>query len=178
MILKTLALIGVAALGALLIYAATRPDSFHVQRTTRVQAPPDRIHALIDDLQRFNTWNPYLKKDPAMKSSYPGTTTKGPGASFAFAGNKQVGKGSMRIIESTPAERVTMALDMIEPMQGHNTVEFKLAPQGSATDVTWSIQGASPFISKLFGIFIDMDRMIGRDFETGLADLKAIAERG
>ena len=140
-------------------------------------APPEKIHALINDLHRFNTWNPYEKKDPNIKGVYAGPA-RGPGAAYEFEGNKDVGKGRLRIVDSKAPNKVTMQLDMLEPFEGHNLVEFTVLPRGDATEVTWAMQGASPFIAKLVGVFVDMDRMIGRDFEAGLADLKALAERG
>ncbi|WP_372527433.1 SRPBCC family protein [Piscinibacter sp.] len=174
--IKTIALVAVAALAALLLYAATRPDTFRVQRSARILASADKIHPLINELSRFNTWNPYARKDPNMKGSYRGPTS-GPGAGYDFEGNKEVGKGSIQIVESARPTRVTMKLDMIEPFEGHNTVEFTLAPRGDATEVTWAMHGASPFVARLMGLFFDMDGMIGNDFEAGLANLKAVAER-
>lgn len=173
--IKTIAIVFVVALAALLLFAATRPDSFEVQRTVSIRAAPERLHPMINDLHQFNTWNPYNKKDPAMQGSYRGPAS-GPGAGFDFQGNKDVGRGSIQIVESQP-RKVTMKLDMLEPFEGHNIVEFSLAPQGDGTDVTWAMHGPSPFLAKLAGVFMDMDRMIGRDFATGLADLKARAER-
>ncbi|UUZ71699.1 SRPBCC family protein [Polaromonas sp. P1(28)-8] len=174
--IKTLALIAVAAIGALLIFAATRPDTFRVQRSASIKAAPDRLYPLINDLRQFNTWNPYEKKDPAIKGSYRGPAS-GPGAGYDFQGNKDVGKGRIEIIESSPPGKVTMKLDMLEPFEGRNVVEFSLAPRGEATEVTWAMHGPSPFVAKLVGVFLNMDRMIGRDFEAGLANLKARAER-
>ena len=174
--IKTLALIALAALAVLLIVAATRPDTFRVQRSALVNAPADRVHALINDLRQFNTWNPYEKKDPLMKGEYRGPAA-GPGAAYSFKGNKEVGTGSLEILKSEPS-KVTMKLHMREPFEAQNTVEFVLAPRGSATEVTWAMNGASPFVARIVGLFMDMDRMIGRDFEAGLANLKVRAERG
>lgn len=174
--IKTLVLIAVAAIGALLIFAATRPDTFRVQRSASIKAAPDKLYPLINDLRQFNTWNPYEKKDPAIKGSYRGPAS-GPGAGYDFQGNKDVGKGSIEIVESSPPGKVTMKLDMLEPFEGHNVVEFSLALRGEATEVTWAMHGASPFMARLVGVFVNMDRMIGRDFEAGLATLKARAER-
>ena len=173
--IKTIALLFVAAVSGLLLFAATRPDTFQVQRSIRIKATPERLFPMINDLHQFNTWNPYNKKDPAMQGTYRGPAS-GPGAGYDFQGNKEVGKGSIRIVDSAP-RKVTMKLDMLEPFEGHNTIEFSLAPQGDATDVTWAMHGPSPFVAKLVGVFMNMDRMIGRDFEAGLADLKARAER-
>lgn len=174
--LAVLALLLVLAIGALLIYAANRPKVMAVQRSALIQAPAEKIHPLINDLHRFNTWNPYEKKDPAIKGSYRGPAS-GPGAGYDFEGNKDVGKGSIQITSSAAPGQVTMELHMIEPMEGRNTIAFTLAPRGEATEVTWAMHGPSPFIARLAGVFFDMDRMIGRDFEAGLANLKRVAEQ-
>lgn len=174
--LRSLALVAAVAIGALLAYATTRPDTFRVERRTSVQAAPEQLYPLINDMQQFNTWNPFNRKDPAIQGSYSGPAA-GPGATYAFAGNKDVGKGSLRIVQSQPPRQVTMELHMIEPFEGRNTVEFSLVPRGAGTEVTWAMHGPAPFLSKLIGVFLDMDRMIGRDFEDGLAALKARAEK-
>ncbi|QKO22704.1 SRPBCC family protein [Rhodoferax sp. BAB1] len=174
--LKTTFFVLVLAIAGLLVFAATRPDTFTLQRSLLIQAPPDKLHALINDMRSFNTWNPYDKKDPAMQGSYSGPAA-GPGARYAFKGNKDVGEGSLEITSSAPGQ-VGMRLDMSAPMQVSNNITFTLQPRGAATEVTWAMQGASPFIAKLMGIFINMDAMIGRDFEAGLASLKTLAERG
>jgi hypothetical protein len=174
--IKTIGLVALLAIALLLVYAATRPDTFSVQRSASINAPAEKIHPLIDDLHRFNTWNPFDKKDPNLKGSYSGPR-KGPGAGYAFEG-KEVGKGRIEILESAAPNKVTMQLDMLEPMEGRNTVEFTLAPRGEGTEVTWAMRGKNPFISKLMGVFINLDKMIGREFETGLANLKTLAERG
>lgn len=173
--LKTIALVALAGVAALLLYAATRPDSFRVARSTVVNAPPEKLHALINDLHQFNTWNPYERKDPQLRGEYRGPAA-GPGAMYHFQGNKDVGRGSLQILDSAP-RKVTMQLHMIEPFEGRNTVEFTLAPAAAGTQVTWAMNGASPFVARLVGIFVDMDRMIGRDFEAGLDALKQRAER-
>ena len=173
--LKSIALIVALALAALLAYAATRPDTFAVQRSAVIQAGPDRLFPLINDLHQFNTWNPYAQKDPAMRIDYRGPAS-GPGAAYDFSGNKDVGKGSIEVTSARAPIQVGMRLDMLEPFKGQNQIEFTLAPQGRATQVTWAMHGPSPFMARLVGIFFDMDHMIGRDFEAGLAQLKARAE--
>jgi hypothetical protein len=175
--LKTFFLSLAAAFAALLLYAVTRPGEFRVQRSVRVQAPPERIHALINDLRRFNTWNPYAKKDPAMKGSHRGAA-QGPGAAFDFEGGKS-GSGRIEIVAPASPTGVSMKLDMTAPFACHNLIDFSLVPQaaGDVTEVTWAMHGPSPFLSKVMGVFIDMDKMIGADFDAGLADLKALAER-
>ena len=164
----------VLALATIALIAASRPDTFRVERTATVKAPPEKLHGLINDMRQFNTWNPYSRKDPAMRAEYQGPAS-GPGAALLFEGNKDVGKGSLRIVDTAP-QKVTMQLHMLEPFEGRNTVEFILSPLAGATQVTWAMHGPAPYISRLVGVVFDMDRMIGRDFETGLAGLKARAE--
>jgi hypothetical protein len=161
---------------AVLIFAATRPDTFRVERSANIKAPPERIFGILNDFQKWGSWSPWEKKDPAMKRTF-GAVTSGKGAQYAWEGNKDVGKGSMEIAESTPSSTVTIKLDFIEPFEGHNTVGFTLEPKGDLTNVTWTIQGPMPFISKVISIFCSMDSMIGKDFEAGLANLKAVAEK-
>jgi hypothetical protein len=179
--LKLIAIAAVLLLGGVLLVAALRPDSFRVQRTASIQAPPEKIFAHINDLHRFNAWNPFDKKDPNVKGSYSGAAS-GAGAAYAFEGNKDVGRGSIQIIESAPASEVRMRLDMLSPFEAHNIVEFDLRPGmgengSSVTRVTWAIQGPVPYFAKIFHMFCDMDRMIGKDFENGLANLKVIVEK-
>ena len=174
--LKTIALVIVVAIAGVLIFAATKPDTFAVQRSTSIKAPPDRIFTLINDFKRWDAWSPWEKKDPAMKRSY-GPTTSGKGAHYAWEGNNDVGQGSMDITESVPPSKVALKLDFVKPFEGHNVVEFTLIPKGESTDVTWSMSGPAPFMSKVMQVFVNMDRMIGKDFEAGLASLKAAAEK-
>jgi len=169
-------LVGIGViLATVLIYAAVQPDEFRVERSTRIDAAPAEIAPLIADLHRFNEWNPYAKKDPAMKESYSGPT-EGPGASYAWQ-SEEVGTGRMTITDVDFPSRVALDLDFETPFEARNVVEFSLVPSGAATDVTWRMTGAQTYLSKLMGLVIDMDSMVGTDFEAGLEDLKAIAER-
>jgi len=174
-VLKVIALGAAVLVGGVLVAAALQPDSFRVQRSASIQAAPERIFPLINDLRRFNSWNPFDKKDPNLKGSYSGAAS-GAGAAYAYEGNREVGRGRIEIIDSLPASEVRMKLDILEPMEGHNVVEFTLKPDGDGTRVTWAIQGPMPYISKLFSLFCNMDAMIGREFESGLAGLKTIVE--
>jgi carbon monoxide dehydrogenase subunit G len=174
-VFKTIAIIVVVAIAGVLIVAATRPDTFNVQRSVQIKAPPQKIHPLINDFQQWRTWSPYENKDPAMRRSF-GAVTAGPGATYAWEGNKEVGQGSMEIAASTPPSLVTIKLHFLEPFEAHNQVDFRIEPQGETTRVTWDMNGPAPYITKLMGIFVDMDTMIGTDFEAGLANLKALAE--
>jgi len=176
--LKTLAIIGVVvvvAIAGILIYAATKPDSFRVQRVALINAPSDKVFPLINDIKAWTVWSPYEKKDPAMKRTY-GAVTAGKGATYAWEGNKEVGQGSMEIVESGP-KKILLKLDFLKPFEAHNMGEFVLEPKGDSTSVTWAIYGPSPYMSKVIGTFMNIDDMIGRDFEKGLADLKAAAEK-
>ena len=176
--LKTLAIIGVVivvAIAGILIYAATKPDTFRVQRVVLINAPSDKIFPLINDIKAWTVWSPYEKKDPAMKRTY-GAVTAGKGATYAWEGNKDVGQGSLEIVESSP-RKIVLKLDFLKPFEAHNMGEFLLEPKGDSTSVTWAIYGPSPYMSKVMSTFMDFDKMIGRDFEHGLADLKAAAEK-
>lgn len=174
-ILIVFALIVVAVI-VLLIYASTRPDSFRVQRSITIKAPADKIFPEVNDLRAQQSWSPWEAKDPAMKRSYSGERS-GKGARYEWQGNKQVGHGRMEIVESTPPTKVLMKLDFVTPFPANNMAEFTLQPQGDSTIVTWAIYGPSPFMSKLMGIFMNIDAMIGKEFETGLANLKARMEK-
>jgi len=173
---KIIGIIVAIAVAAVLLFAANKPDSFRVERRASIQASPDRIFPLINDLRAFNTWNPFEKKDPNLKGRYSGPAS-GKGARYAFDGNKDVGKGSIEILESSPPSRVAMRLSMVEPFEVQNLVEFTLVPNGGATNVTWAMQGPAPYLAKIIHVFIDMDKMVGKDFEAGLASLKAAAEK-
>ena len=174
--LKTIAIAVVVVVGGFLIYAATRPDTFRVERTATIKAPPERIFPLINDFQRWGAWSPFEKKDPAMKRTLSGAPS-GSGAVYEWDGNKEIGQGRMEIVESVPPSRVTLKLDFTRPFKAHNIVDFTLEPRGDSTQVTWAIQGPSPFISKVMGIVFNMDKMIGKDFEAGLAALKTVSEQ-
>jgi hypothetical protein len=174
--LKIVAIVIVIAIAAVLLFAATRPDTFQVQRTATIQAPPEKIFPLINDFNRWNAWSPWEKKDPGMKRTF-GTITAGKGAMYAWDGNKDVGQGSMEITESVAPSRLMIRLSFVRPFEAHNNVEFSLEPKGAVTQVTWTMNGPVPYISKIIHMFINIDRMVGGDFETGLASLKAIAEK-
>src|ERR1700730_7881009 len=173
---KTILIVVAVLIAAILVYAATMPDDFRVQRTTSIKASPEKIFALINDLHRWDSWSPWEKMDPAMQRTFSGATA-GKGAVYAWQGNSKVGEGRMEIADTSPPSRVTIKLDFVKPIEGHNIAEFTLVPQGDSTNVTWVMDGPSPYIAKLMGVFISMDKMIGKDFETGLANLKTVAEK-
>ena len=163
-------------IGAVLVYAATLPIEFRVARTATIASTPEKIFPLINDLQSFNQWNPFAKQDPTMTITYSGPAS-GPGAADAWDSEGRGGKGSVQITDSAPLSRVTMALHMEKPMEGRNTVVFALRANGNATDVTWSMTGKYAYIAKVMGVIFNMDKMIGGEFETGLADLGALAQK-
>ena len=163
-------------IAGILGFAATKPDTFRVQRAASIKAPPEKVFALINDFKRWDAWSPWERKDPAMKRTW-GAVTSGKGARYGWDGNSEVGQGSMEIAESVAPSRITLKLDFLKPFEAHNMGEFLMDPKGDGTSVTWAIYGPSPYISKVIGTFMDMDGMIGRDFEKGLADLKAAAEK-
>ncbi len=173
--LKLIALTIIGLIAIVLIYAATRPDTFQVERSVDIKAPPEKIFAFINDFHRWQEWTPY-DKDPAMKKTYGGSAM-GKGATYAWEGNKEVGKGEISITDATSPGKVELALHMIAPFEGRNHVVFTMLPQGDATHVVWAMDGSSPYPAKLIGLFMDMDKMIGKDFEVGLAKLKTAAER-
>ena len=169
-----LAFIVGALIVAMLIFAATRPNTFRVERTTRIAAPAERIFALINDFHLWQKWTPY-DKDPAMTKIYSGAAS-GVGAIYEWEGDAQVGKGTAQITESQPASRITIKLDFIKPFEAHNIAEFTLKAGSDATQLTWAMHGTQGFMVKLMGLFFSMDKMAGKDFEIGLARIKAIAE--
>lgn len=176
--LKIILIVVVVLIAALLAFAATRPDSFRVQRRASIKASPEKIFPLIADFHRWTSWSPWEKRDPALKRSYSGAAS-GTGAVYAWEGNRNVGSGRMEITEASSPSKVTIQLDFIKPFEGHNVAEFTLepaGPAGDATNVTWDMHGRSAYIAKVMGVFFNMDKMIGNDFETGLANLKSVAE--
>jgi hypothetical protein len=174
--LKIILIVIVVLIAAILAYAATRPNNFRVQRSASINASPEKIFPLIADFHNWASWSPWEKKDPAMKRTYSGAPS-GKGAVYAWEGNKNVGSGRMEITDAPAPSKVTIKLDFIKPFEGHNVAELTLQPAGGATNVTWEMHGPMAFVMRVFGIFVNMDKMIGNDFEAGLANLKAIAEK-
>ena len=173
-VLAIIAAIIVLAIVVILIFAAMKPDTFRVVRTTSIEAPPETIFPLINDFQKWSGWSPYEKLDPAMKRSFSGPQS-GKGARYAWE-SKKAGAGSMEITEAKPSQ-ISLQLDFTKPFKANNLVDFTLVPRGDATEITWDMHGPTPFMGKIMHVFINMDRMVGKDFDTGLANLKAIAEK-
>jgi hypothetical protein len=175
-IIAVIAIVLAIAIAIILIVAATKPNAFSIQRATIVKAAPERIFPLINDFHQWGTWSPYENKDPAMKRSYSGAAS-GQGAVYAWEGNKNVGSGRMEILQATAPSKIVIKLDFFAPFEGHNTAEFTMLPQGDATNVTWLMHGPLPFMGKVMHVFINMDRMVGKDFEAGLINLKRLTEK-
>ncbi len=165
----------VLAIAVISLIAVQRPDTFRVSRTATIAAPPDKLFPLINDVREFNSWSPYVLRDPQAAGRYSGPSA-GPGARYEFDGKKS-GSGSFEITGATPPTQVRMRLDMTAPFAVSNVVTFTLVPQGNATQATWAMEGPAPFLSKFMGVIFDMDKMVGTDFEAGLANLKARAEK-
>jgi carbon monoxide dehydrogenase subunit G len=166
----------VVGVAALLGFAAIKPDAFRVQRAAGIKAPPEKILPLINDFHNWGSWSPWEKLDPALKRTYSGAAS-GQGAVYEWEGNKKVGQGRMEIMESSPPSKITIKLDFLKPFEAHNTAEFMLERQGDSTAVTWTMHGRQPYMIKVMSLFFSMDKMIGKDFETGLANLKSITEK-
>ncbi len=168
-------LVLLAVVLALLAYAATRPDEFRVTRSIQIDAPPEKVFPLLVDFHKWSSWSPWERLDPTLTRRFSGAPS-GTGAVYEWEGNKKVGKGRMEIRNAIPPSLIVIMLDFIEPWASHNTAEFKLAPASTTTDVTWTMHGPNLFMSKLMSVFVSMDRLVGKDFERGLVNLKAAAE--
>src|SRR5450432_3909425 len=179
-IIAIIAVVLAIVVAIVLILAATKPNTFSVQRATTVRAPPERIFPLINDFHQWGSWSPYENKDPAMKRSYSGAVD-GKGAVYGWEGNKNVGSGRMEILDISVPSKIVIKLDFFTPFEGHNTAEFTMLPQGDATnvttDVTWLMHGPAPFMSRMMQVFMNLDKMIGKDFEIGLANHKRLTEK-
>ena len=160
---------------AVLSIAATRPATFHVERSLSMAAPPEAVFAVLNDMHRFHEWSPWQKLDPAMKITYEGPSS-GAGASYRWVGNKEVGEGRMTILDATPSTSVTQKLEFIKPFEETCAVKFTIAPEAQGSHVTWGIDGNNNYMSKVMCLFVSMDTMMGKDFESGLSNLKQVAE--
>jgi hypothetical protein len=172
---KRIAIAIVVLIAGVLLYASTRPDNYHVERSVLIKAAPEKIFAYINDFHRWDEWTPY-NKDPAMKKTYSGSAS-GKGARYAWEGNRDVGQGEITLADSTPPTKLVFNLHMMKPFEGRNVASFSLAAAGDATRVTWSLDDKHNLFLKTLTLFMNMDSMIGRDFETGLARLKTAAEK-
>jgi hypothetical protein len=164
----------IVAVVGILTAAAGKPDEFRIQRSAHINAPPEKIFPLLNDFHNWPSWSPWEKLDPSMQRAHSGAPS-GLGAIYQWEGNKKVGKGRMEITLSSPVQ-ITIKLDFFKPFEAHNTAEFTLDRDGNATDITWAMLGKQPFMFKVMTLFMSMDKMVGKDFEAGLANMKAVAE--
>jgi uncharacterized protein YndB with AHSA1/START domain len=165
----------VLIVGIFFVVAAFQPKDFSITRATTIEAPSATVFDQVNDFHKWEAWSPWAKRDPQMKQTFEGPTS-GTGASYAWVGNNQVGEGRMTILESRPGELVKIKLEFIKPFTATNTAEFTFKTEGAKTAVTWAMSGEKNLMSKAFGLVMNMDKMIGGDFEKGLADLKRVAE--
>ncbi len=173
---KIIAIVAVVVLAGVLIYAATRPDTFSVQRSLAIKAPPEKIYALIADFRKWGEWSPYEKLDPAMQRSFSGADS-GQGAVYAWDSKGKAGAGRMEITQTTAPNSIVIQLDFVKPFEAHNTATFTLQGEGDATRVSWTMSGRANYFHKLLSVFLNMDQLIGKDFETGLDNIKRITEQ-
>ena len=174
-IIIAIAVLLAASIAVVLILASRKPDTLRVQRMAAIHAPPEKIFALIRDFHQWRAWSPYEDRDPNLQRSYSGAAN-GRGAVYEWNGNKNVGSGRMEILDAPPPHKVVIKLDFLKPFEAHNTAEFTFVPQGDTTNVTWLMHGPAPLMSKVMQVFMNMDNMIGKDFATGLANLKRVTE--
>ena len=171
-IIAIIAVVLAIAIAVVLILAASKPATFRVERAIDVKAPPEKIFPLINDFHQWVSWSPYENKDPAMKRSQSGE-----GSVYGSEGNSNVGSGRMEILDASVPAKILIKLDFFKQFEGHNTAEFTMLPQDDATNVTWLMHGPASFMSRLMQVFINLDHMIGKDFEIGLSNLKRLAEK-
>lgn len=174
--LKKIALGVAAVVIVILMMAAMKPNTFTLSRSIAIDAPPEKIAALLTDFHQWQSWSPWEKLDPGMQRSFSGAD-KGVGAVYAWQGNKDVGSGRMEIVEAASPARTVVKLDFVEPFASSNVTTFTLVPAGRGTSVTWTMSGPMLFVSKLMTVFVSMDAMIGKEFDKGLAQLKSAAEK-
>ena len=170
-ILIALAVVAIALVGVV----AVQPSGFRIARTTTISAPPPAVFAHVNDFHKWEAWNPWAKLDPAMKQTYEGASA-GTGAIYTWAGNREVGEGRMTLTESRPTELIRIKLEFLKPFRATNTAEFTFKPEGDRTVVTWTMTGEKNFIAKAVGLVMNVDKMVGGQFETGLARMKSVVE--
>ncbi|MCS6288124.1 MAG: SRPBCC family protein [Nitrospira sp.] len=174
--LETILVIVVLLVVAVLIYAATRPSTFRLQRSIVINVLPEQVFPFINNFHHWSAWSPWEKKDLTMKKSHGGPP-EGEGAVLEWEGNRDVGTGRMEVLESVPSSKILVKLDFLKPFEAHNRAEFVLVRGAGTTEVRWAMYGPQPYMMKVMGVFCSMDKMVGKDFEDGLASLKAMAEK-
>jgi uncharacterized protein YndB with AHSA1/START domain len=176
-VIAIIAVVIALAIAVVLILAMTKPDTFRVQRVATIKAPAESIFSQINDFHRWGGWSPWENRDPAMKRTFSGAES-GKGAVYAWDGNKNVGSGRMEILDTSSPSKIVIKLDFLKPFEAHNTAEFTMLPQGDgATNISWVMHGPAPFMSKMMQVFMNIDNMVGKDFEIGLSNLKKLTER-
>jgi hypothetical protein len=174
-ILKWIGIIILITVAAVLIMASMKPDVFRVERTANIPAAPEKIFPYLNDLKKSQSWSPWEDLDPDMKRTFSGPQS-GKGAAYAWAGDKNIGEGSMEITESLPSSKVVSRLDFTKPFEAHNIVTYTLTPKGNTTDVTWTMEGPNTFLGKVISVVMNCDKMVGKQFETGLANLRTVVQ--
>lgn len=174
-ILSVVVSLFVVATLVVVVLAIRKPDRFRYVRSTRIAAPPTKVFPHLDDFHAWAEWSPWEKLDPAMTKTYGGAA-RGVGATYAWKGNKKVGEGKMEILSSTPPTKLEVRLLFVAPFPADNRAVFTLTPEGDGTHLEWAMEGASPFASKLFSVFVDMETLLGKDFDRGLTELKRLSE--
>jgi hypothetical protein len=164
-----------AAVAGFLVFVGSRPNSFRLERSVTINAPPDGPFALVNDFHEWARWSPFENIDEDLKRSYSGAES-GRGAIYGWEG-KKAGAGRMEIVESTPASKIVIQLDFSKPFEAHNTALFTFVPQGATTTVTWTMTGPMPFLNKAMSLFFSMEKTVGGQFEEGLAAMKREAEK-
>ena len=173
--LKKILLVVLAVVVVFVLYVATRPSTFRIERSAPVAAPPAVVYGQLVDFHRWSAWSPWAHLDPHMSVQYGGAPS-GQGAVYEWNGNDKVGQGRMTIVEARPPEAVAIKLEFMKPWSQTNRSEFLLRPEAGGTRVTWTMTGENDFVGKAFGVFMNMDKLIGADFEKGLATLRTVAE--
>lgn len=172
---KKILIVLAGLIAAFLIFVALQPSGYAIARTKTMAAPPAVVFAQVNDLRKWEAWSPWARLDPASQVTFEGPES-GTGAVFRWVGNDQVGEGSMTIVESRPAELVRIRLEFLKPMAGTSESQFTFANEGDGTAVTWTMTGKNDFIGKAVCLFVDMDQMLGGQFDQGLTNLKRVVE--
>lgn len=174
--IKNIVLAVAAAIVGVLAVAAFRPATYHFERSIHIEAPPETVYPLVSDFRRYVEWSPWELRDPQMKRGFSGAAS-GVGAVYAWSGNSNAGQGRMEIVEAHPPTDVRIRLNVLRPVNTDNTSRFELKPDGQGTLVTWSLEGPNPYLARLVQVFVGLDRLVGGDFDAGLARLKVASEK-
>ncbi|WP_164007116.1 SRPBCC family protein [Pyxidicoccus trucidator] len=174
---KLIGVVVVVLIVAVVLFIRSRPDHFRIERSAQIHAPPDTVFAMINDFHQWGQWSPYEKLDPNIERRFEGPSS-GPGAVYAWTGNSKAGEGRMTILESRPGELVTLKLEFFKPFAATNQATFTLVPSGTGTRVTWSMEGENSLMGKAISAFMDMDALLGKNFEEGLANLNTAVQSG